>query len=780
MKRALKAVLVAAVLISVFVVVTSNVLAAAPEHSVTWDTLDGATIYIGEILNVTPPSLPPGVTVSSITVSFEEVAEPYQSFTITGTNYAKKEITRADVPEGCEGKYNFTITATTNVASVTRTGEVYIQEPTLALKVKDERGVKEISSTTKGKNITLVADTNLPDDFNVKLKRKDPDGHVHEVNYTLGALKGGISVLVNWKVGEHELWLEPIQERCWDITKDEAPCEHVAFTVYKEEITISAEKTETTKQEKVKITVTAPPYTPFNVTVTHPEDVIMTDAGDNPLNLAPGTETNLTGKVPFAATTDENGVCEFVVYFTDERTYTFKVWYDAPSYDAAPEVKKDDIDIDVREIEVTIEVPETAVIGDKVEIRGTVSAGTDVDIVIDDILEFNDEPLSDGTFEVDWDTSGKTTGSYTIEVYVDCDVVGDADLGKDVSDILDEAGVDPDGTATIRLVEPTVTAELPRDEVAKGDEIVIQGTAYGVDEVDIVIVGPDGCEDVANYETSAGITAGLYFTTATVSDNEFKEDIDIPEDADSGVYLIAVLTPGRDGVYGESGYEDGELLAYLIDYYVDMNGNGIPETSEIETRLVGKDADQLIDILGDLTFDKAGSDDLVAGPLTFRVASPYVEIEEIASVPVGEPLVINGTSNREDGTIITVTVKAGPAYEKIPSATTEVKDGKWSVTLDTSDAEPGIYTVEAEDEDGNVDEATFELLPAAAVTPTPSPTPPVEVTPTPSPTPPVEVTPTPSPTPPAATPSPTPPGFTAVFTIAGILAVAYLIIRRRK
>ncbi|RLG38673.1 MAG: hypothetical protein DRN91_02000 [Candidatus Alkanophagales archaeon] len=78
-------------------------------------------------------------------------------------------------------------------------------------------------------------------------------------------------------------------------------------------------------------------------------------------------------------------------------------------------------------------------------------------------------------------------------------------------------------------------------------------------------------------------------------------------------------------------------------------------------------------------------------------------------------MVINGTSNREDGVIVTVTVIAGPAYEKIPSETDEIQDGKWSVTLDTSDAEPGIYTVQVEDEDGNIDEATFELLPSAFI-----------------------------------------------------------------
>jgi len=51
----------------------------------------------------------------------------------------------------------------------------------------------------------------------------------------------------------------------------------------------------------------------------------------------------------------------------------------------------------------------------------------------------------------------------------------------------------------------------------------------------------------------------------------------------------------------------------------------------------------------------------------------------------------------------------------------------------------------------------------------------VVVTPTPTPTPtvPPPVTPTPTPKPPT-------PGFEAVFAIAGLLAVAYLVLRKRK
>ena len=63
------------------------------------------------------------------------------------------------------------------------------------------------------------------------------------------------------------------------------------------------------------------------------------------------------------------------------------------------------------------------------------------------------------------------------------------------------------------------------------------------------------------------------------------------------------------------------------------------------------------------------------------------------------------------------------------------------------------------------------LTPAAEVTPTPTPFVVEETTPSPSPTP---------TTPPTSVPTPTPPGFEAVFAIAGLLAVAYLVLMRRK
>jgi len=71
----------------------------------------------------------------------------------------------------------------------------------------------------------------------------------------------------------------------------------------------------------------------------------------------------------------------------------------------------------------------------------------------------------------------------------------------------------------------------------------------------------------------------------------------------------------------------------------------------------------------------------------------------------------------------------------------------------------------------------YPSAPTPTPTPVPTPTPTPIVTPTATLTmPPVSPTPTPTATP---TPTPTPPGFEAVFAIAGLLAVAYLVLRRK-
>jgi len=75
--------------------------------------------------------------------------------------------------------------------------------------------------------------------------------------------------------------------------------------------------------------------------------------------------------------------------------------------------------------------------------------------------------------------------------------------------------------------------------------------------------------------------------------------------------------------------------------------------------------------------------------------------------------------------------------------------------------------------------ATITPTPASRVTPRPEAE--TEGTPTPTPAPRVSVTPTPTPTPTTPTPTPTPPvpGFEAIFAIAMISAIAYILLKKR-
>ena len=75
-----------------------------------------------------------------------------------------------------------------------------------------------------------------------------------------------------------------------------------------------------------------------------------------------------------------------------------------------------------------------------------------------------------------------------------------------------------------------------------------------------------------------------------------------------------------------------------------------------------------------------------------------------------------------------------------------------------------------------ITDETYVIRFTKALVPTPSPSPSPSLTSIPSPTPMPIITPSPSATP-TLIPTPTPPGFEAIFTIAGLLAVAYLLRR---
>ena len=104
----------------------------------------------------------------------------------------------------------------------------------------------------------------------------------------------------------------------------------------------------------------------------------------------------------------------------------------------------------------------------------------------------------------------------------------------------------------------------------------------------------------------------------------------------------------------------------------------------------------------------------------FTVEPAYVSFNPIENVIKGEPLEITGKTNRESGTEIAIWAIEGSTILSAVLTLVEwptVDHGVFTATIDTADAIHGIYTLKADDGEGNTDTATVEML----VPPPPAP-----------------------------------------------------------
>jgi len=148
---------------------------------------------------------------------------------------------------------------------------------------------------------------------------------------------------------------------------------------------------------------------------------------------------------------------------------------------------------------------------------------------------------------------------------------------------------------------------------------------------------------------------------------------------------------------------------------------------------------------------------------------------DIPADGVSTSTLIASVWNGEDWVLDNLTVNFNTSLGKI-TASAVIENGTAKAIL-TAGKEEGVATITAEanlsGDIGIVTNTTAVNFSTPGVTPTPTPTPPVTVSPTPT------ATPKPSPTP-TSSPAGETPGFETVFAIAGLLAVAYLVLRGRK
>ena len=328
----------------------------------------------------------------------------------------------------------------------------------------------------------------------------------------------------------------------------------------------------------------------------------------------------------------------------------------------------------------------TCIIGVDLIVSGTASEGDFVDIAIENEIVETNIPIKEGTFSVELQTpeTGHTGvyGAVIIEAFARNAGEKPLALGADVS------GLGNDGLTAVLMEYGSLTTELSTEVVALGDDFTISGIAQGLDFVDILTIAPKGGEGIGlegEHGGIEGVTGVTHGRLAVFSaDWSYFDRIGVDEGADAGTYAVVVLSPGIDGIY--NGIATNDLIVGIVD------------------KIASKTQAQIIAII-DATVCAAGSDDLMWRDY-IKVESPYVWLNPIRAVAVGEKLKVNGTTNRKDGTAIMITVK-GPV--ELTPQIAYVDNGNFRAEFDTTGAVVGTYTVKADDGEGHTDEATVDI-----------------------------------------------------------------------
>lgn len=332
---------------------------------------------------------------------------------------------------------------------------------------------------------------------------------------------------------------------------------------------------------------------------------------------------------------------------------------------------------------VTFTMSNSCIIGADLIVSGTVSEGDFIDIAIENEIVETNISLEDGTFYVELATPETAhtgvPGAVIIEAFVRSAGEEPLPYGADVS------WLSNNGLTAVLMESGSLTTELSTDAVAHGDDFSLSGIAQGLDFVDVLTISPRGGGGTGlkgKHGDIEGVTGVTHDRLAVFSaDWSYFGKIDVDENAQSGYYDVAVLSPGRDGIY--NGVVTNDLIEGLVNVY----------------GLLGKTQDQILSILEAMVY-AAGSDDLL-WIAHIKVEIPYVSLNPISAVHIGEPLIVTGTTNWKDGSQIIIYVR-GPVG--LTPQTADVVNKTFEATFDTTDAIAGTYWVKADDGVGHTDE----------------------------------------------------------------------------
>jgi len=777
MKSITKLMVVAMLLVAALVVAPA---AAEPRKD---PVKNGTPIYVGEE-NLNLSEVFPG-NKSGILVYAP--GETNQKTIRVGTN-SSFDLLPASVGDATGIWYAYGEGGTPQKSAAGSIGNVYIDIPSSSLGVV----LKGTTTSVDGKRVTPGQSIDFRINHNLAgLPGAEMDIEVTTPGGGKVTMLGGESLAGRMLTGQRNTTTVPVEnlkagtytaKGVWkgpDATGPGYDTNTVTFEVSSGTLAVKADKDSVIRGNSFSITITGESKTDYNVTVKGADPSNPTKS---PMIAPSQTALNMSG-VSFGETnatiiTDASGTASIQFNTTsnaEAKTYTIEVKERFGD-------KKDEVKVKVEAGSVTITSSGTGTyyIGEEITLSGTCTENETVYLfVTGPNLGSNGVNLThlgpvekgkggsftvvnvdaDDTWSKKWNTGdlgdkSLDAGGYTVYAV-------SKPLGKDNG--LSDAKY---ATASINLRTGFLSVDSISAAVARGDDLKITGTAHGKpDNVYIWIFGK-------NYY--GGESGKLDVAKASVeSDNSFEKKIET-KDLAAGQYFVIVQHP--------MGVKEATSSAGSIAY--DPSTGQISGTGINTVKLTGLQAPAAASALIEALESPNIPDTYVK--LTFFVEEAYLFIDSIGTKEAGSTFTITGTTNLAVGGLVNIDVtsaafqpgsktEASAFSSASGTAVIEKGDGAntWSFEVDATGFKPDQYVVKAESIDtSTTNSATFNMVEAGEA---PVTTPPEGETTTP----PEGETTTPAGDGETPTEAPPTPGFGALVALAGLGAVAFLVLRRK-
>ncbi len=757
------------------ILVAALVVAPAAARSIS----DGDTIYVGEDdLDVDSLFGSPGPGTAGTLVWYSSVSSATSATvgkTIAVANVSDFDLTSSAVGSSTGAWYAFTAPPFTNQSAAL--GTVLVEVPSVSLDVLQGSGTTSVNgkSVTRGQDIRFQIQHNvgtLPAGAaNVEVRVTTPAGGTVTtfegvpLNVDLSGTQKADTALISLRNATTGTYTAQGVWKSGSALYDKGySTSSVTFEVTTGSLAITASKDTVIRNSGFTVTITGESNRGYllNVTTTAGSGYTTPMIVPGQIGVMPGSMNAAANGAIINTTASGTRSIEFnTTGSTDAKTYTIEV------KELAPGDKSDDVRVKVEAGSVTVTSSGTGTyyIGEEVTLSGTNTEGETVYLFMTgpnldrdgvnptNVTDTTPYPVSveaDDTWSYKWNTAATTrnidAGSYTIYA-----------VSKNVNkDKLSSAKYD---TVSVSLRSGFISATTSGATVARGNDLTISGTAQGnPDNVFIWIFGKN------YYGATDGTLAVL--SPSIESDGTFEDDVET-DDLAPGQYFVVVQHP--------MGVKTGDAGS------INWNSNGTISGPSITTvKLTSLQAPAAASALI-AALDSPNIPDTYV-KLTFVIAEPQLFIDPIGDKAAGSKFTISGTTNLAVGDTLNVEVTSaafqpgqkteGSTFSGVGgSAIIQQGDGMntWSFEVDGTGFKVDQYIVTVESIDaGQTATTIFNVVEGQ---PTTQPTGNVTTAPTGTETTPTTTTTT------QATPTTTP-GFGALLALAGLGAVAFLVLRR--